>query len=521
MKRQRKILTLFASMLLVIASMLMTVQADTVDVDVKEARNGVLQLNLVYEQDGTQVVLGGGTTFLINDDTIVTTYDVVHLEDQSSNYERALDLFGSGFDLKKVTIQVVVKNDLTLEAKLVNESKTANFAILELEQPIYNRTSLKLNSNTDLSETQQVYALGFPDAVTNFQNANSYTYDDVTISDGRVTKTTESNGIKYVNHSATLSAGTSGGPLLAEDGSVVALNAYSGTYSYSVDIREVTDALGALGIDYTSADDSTSATTEAAKDEDTTVGDADDDSAVDTDDEDDKEASAQIVEKPTVDSSDDADDEEDAEEGPNMILIIAIIGVVVVVIIIIIILVVALGGNKKKSNTGGNGGMMPPTNMTGGNGGMNSNMMQGRPPVPPTQGRPMPPAQNNNYFDDGAGATTVLNEGAGETTVLGGQPTMVAAKSILRVKTRENIAITRPEFAIGKERRRVDYCVADNNSISRVHAKLVVRGSELYLMDMNATNGTFVNGTKLSPGQEVRLSAGDRFKLADEEFQVQ
>jgi pSer/pThr/pTyr-binding forkhead associated (FHA) protein len=40
-------------------------------------------------------------------------------------------------------------------------------------------------------------------------------------------------------------------------------------------------------------------------------------------------------------------------------------------------------------------------------------------------------------------------------------------------------------------------------------------------MDMNATNGTFVNGTKLSPGQEVRLSAGDRFKLADEEFQVQ
>ena len=40
-------------------------------------------------------------------------------------------------------------------------------------------------------------------------------------------------------------------------------------------------------------------------------------------------------------------------------------------------------------------------------------------------------------------------------------------------------------------------------------------------MDMNATNGTFVNGSRISPNQEIRLSSGDRIKLADEEFIVQ
>lgn len=93
-------------------------------------------------------------------------------------------------------------------------------------------------------------------------------------------------------------------------------------------------------------------------------------------------------------------------------------------------------------------------------------------------------------------------------------------RTIIRTKNGERISITRPEFVIGKERRRVDYCISDNNSVSRTHAKLVNRGNDLFVIDLNATNGTFVNGSKIPANQEVRLSAGDRFKVADEEFQV-
>ena len=93
-------------------------------------------------------------------------------------------------------------------------------------------------------------------------------------------------------------------------------------------------------------------------------------------------------------------------------------------------------------------------------------------------------------------------------------------RTIIRVKTGERININKPEFIIGKERRRVDYCVSDNSSVSRTHVKLISRAGELHIMDMNATNGTFVNGTRISGGQEARISSGDKFKLADEEFQV-
>ena len=131
-----------------------------------------------------------------------------------------------------------------------------------------------------------------------------------------------------------------------------------------------------------------------------------------------------------------------------------------------------------------------------------------RPPVPPVA--PMPP------MNEGAGETTVLNEGAGETTVLGGG---AAAASLTRVKTGEKVAITSAEFVIGKEKRRVNFCISDNNSISRAHAKIVRRGSAYYVVDMNSTNFTFVNGTKLASGQEQLLSDGDKVKLSDEEFE--
>ena len=55
-------------------------------------------------------------------------------------------------------------------------------------------------------------------------------------------------------------------------------------------------------------------------------------------------------------------------------------------------------------------------------------------------------------------------------------------------------------------------------SVSRRHAKLERRGRRLYLVeDLGTTNGTFVNGERISPGEPIEVNPGDllRFGLVE------
>lgn len=54
---------------------------------------------------------------------------------------------------------------------------------------------------------------------------------------------------------------------------------------------------------------------------------------------------------------------------------------------------------------------------------------------------------------------------------------------------------------------------ADEAGVSRKHARLLCEGKALYLMDLNSTNGTSVNGEPLHAGVERRIRDGDELKL--------
>ena len=110
--------------------------------------------------------------------------------------------------------------------------------------------------------------------------------------------------------------------------------------------------------------------------------------------------------------------------------------------------------------------------------------------------------------DDGAEKTSLLG-------VLG-----PSGEVVMRMRTEEEFRIDKDEFLMGKERVRVDYCITSNPAVSRTHAKMIKRNGKLYIVDLNATNGTYVNGEKIPAGKEIPLEVGDRFRLADEEFQV-
>ncbi len=87
-----------------------------------------------------------------------------------------------------------------------------------------------------------------------------------------------------------------------------------------------------------------------------------------------------------------------------------------------------------------------------------------------------------------------------------------------RTRTGEQVVIESEEFLIGRASSGVDYRIADNNSISRVHVKIILRDGLAYMMDMNAANGTSLNHKRVTPMQEYLLHDGDVITLANEEF---
>jgi len=51
------------------------------------------------------------------------------------------------------------------------------------------------------------------------------------------------------------------------------------------------------------------------------------------------------------------------------------------------------------------------------------------------------------------------------------------------------------------------------NGVSRVHARLIIKGEDLFIEDLNSTNFTFLNRGKLQPGQQQLIHHGDQIRL--------
>jgi predicted amidophosphoribosyltransferase len=60
----------------------------------------------------------------------------------------------------------------------------------------------------------------------------------------------------------------------------------------------------------------------------------------------------------------------------------------------------------------------------------------------------------------------------------------------------------------------------EESGVSRRHARLIHEGSAWFVIDLNSTNGTFVNGTELQPKTRAPLSDGDRLTLGELEIIV-
>ena len=76
------------------------------------------------------------------------------------------------------------------------------------------------------------------------------------------------------------------------------------------------------------------------------------------------------------------------------------------------------------------------------------------------------------------------------------------------------------EFLIGKSREKVQGGITGNSAVSRVHCKIVRKNGDFYVVDMESSNGTYVNGKKIKPGVPEPIFEGCQLRIANAEFIV-
>lgn len=483
-----------------------------------EARNGILQVNLSYI-DGNQEahVLQGGSGFLLGNEEgagyLLTNYHCLNVTEELR--KQVVEQYGLKEEDKnslQFQIQVVVKRDIVINASVVTGSEEMDFAVLKLSQMIYDRAPLSLNKDPDtIVETSQVYTLGFPEDIQAAQDVSFYTKEDVSVMNGIVSKKTTVGGVLYIQHSAVVTSGNAGGPLLNEAGQVIGMNQaiMDDGYYYSVHISEITAVLDALGIAYIQSEPETEdapdvsvleiaiATAEALPMEGYTKESAENFRAVLTQAKGllEKEELTQEEINNGVLSLKNAETALVIKGGINYLLIGgSIILFLLILVIVLLVLVVRKGEKapkeekpKKETKKESKSSYMP----------FSGNMISETTLLKPSG------------TGIGAGETTVLNSDASADLV---------TATLTHSKTNENIVINKVAFYLGKDALRADYCIRNNPSVSRNHAVIKQMNGGFYLEDLQATNGTFHNGRKLQPSQSVKLSDGDRIRLANEEF---
>ncbi len=126
---------------------------------------------------------------------------------------------------------------------------------------------------------------------------------------------------------------------------------------------------------------------------------------------------------------------------------------------------------------------------------------------------PEMPKAGEYTIDDTAGAqekktleTTLITEESAEGACL------------TREKTQEKISIHVENFRIGRDRRRVNYRIGDNEAIDRLHCEIIKKEDGFYVLNHSETGTVSVDGADVPQNEERALADGAVLKIADETF---
>lgn len=126
------------------------------------------------------------------------------------------------------------------------------------------------------------------------------------------------------------------------------------------------------------------------------------------------------------------------------------------------------------------------------------------------------------YQEDNPDTTSYMDEDDTPTGYLEGD--LVIDNNVyflVRKNSNDKVEITPSGLSIGRSSSKANYVIKSKDNISRLHCILFVKDGYLKVQDLKSLNGTFVNGRRLYPNEEVLIHKGDNLTVADEEFVIQ
>lgn len=287
---KRRCLTFFTAVLMLLAAFSIPASASSGNEAVKGARNGVVRIVALYEEtlyDGnwkyvaTLTGYSSGSGFGVGDagqetDVFVTNRHVVTMNDgidtvNGVNYYAKYQITGvyilrDNYAYNTATFTLDPSRAMPCTVVYVGNTEDADIAILRAAEPVPDRVALPLLGDEDsLEQMDSVSSLGYP-GMSDKITSEGYLLADLNsmvVEPGSVTRTYDSTSAvggssgeitgHLIQHSANISPGNSGGPLVNHDGAVVGINTYtvqSTNNYYAIRIKYAKDGLDSLGIPY-------------------------------------------------------------------------------------------------------------------------------------------------------------------------------------------------------------------------------------------------------------------------------
>lgn len=510
-----------------------TAYAETTD-PIGDAKNGIVEIVSGFsDREGNFFKMKSGSGFLICNTEgmtyIVTNYSIVHnSSEEKTAYCEANKIDTENFGTTDV-IRAAVKGDVTVDASVLTQSEDMDFCILSTENAVNEKSALKLGDAKSMATGDAVYALGFPADTESldFQAA------DVEIFQGNVQdKESSQSGNLYVQHSAVISAGNAGGPILDADGYVVGINCgeysnpSSGRY-YSLPVNELIEVLDNFSVNYGSRKkDVLEQELDKLRRECVQLNESgryrkDSLTAM--------QAALSEAEKlsetehPTLTELEEIHKQlKQAKNAlvPKMekikIAIYVLAGLIALALLFLIrILFLNRRDQKKEFHAE-----------------QDENRLERE--IEPSVSREF---QNFKREKEGNRKTVMWTQDDSEEKTIGltsyrkersgGQEEehkfqqKTTELELLRKSNGQAVKINKPEYLIGKNPNQADLFISDNKAVSRKHAGIVWKNNEYYVCDLGSVNGTYVKDKKIPEGILVKLNDGDSLRLADEEFIIQ
>lgn len=464
---------------------------------IEDARKGVVQVNCVYKDDfGKSHIVQGGTGFLIgsSEDTeyVITNNHIINPEKKvrtAAFKEIGVD-YNKEWDKISLAAQVVVEGDVALDATVVKASVSKDFVVLKLEQPMYTRTPLTIlvadpqTGERPYAVADKVFTLGYPTGIT-YEDPIYYSNDKVSMISGTIANITSFNDIRAIQHDAKIDESNCGGPLINEDGLVIGLNVLGedGSANHSIESVDITAILDGLGIKYTRMTNEEYVDLKTPKEPEV---------------------------KPDTDDSDTEAIEGKKGVDVKRVILIVVICLAVALLIAALVLVAIRVVKKIKENKLKNQKIEEENNR---------NRFEGADIKRSSKSNTAVLKKTENDDPEKGSETTVSDSSSGKEGIsLPADSYNTYLGTLIRKKNGENIIINKDCFSIGKDSLNIDLRIADNSAVSGRHAIIRKSGNQVVIEDDHSTNGTFVNGEKLSDDQTRIINNGDVIKLADEEF---